>query len=166
MGNAEGFHGTIQEWLPSRWRQVGNEKTSRRKGHLSGDGCAGLIQPGEGGEVRAGGNVSRWGLMGPPNYRDPWWLCARGMRLSWGQKSGVLKEETKEVSRGWIRKNLFWGAMPKEYGILIPQPGIEPTPLFHWEHGVLITRPPGKSRRTFFAMIKGLDVFLGINRNH
>ena len=45
-----------------------------------------------------------------PNDRDPRWLCARGQRLSWGQKSGVLREENKEVSRGWIRKNLsFFG---------------------------------------------------------
>ena len=126
LGKSTGSHNTawkmlgasmgLYKRLPPRWRDVGNEKTSRRKGHLSGDRCARLIPPGEGGEVRAGGNVPRCGLVGPPDDGDPWWLCARGLRLSWGQKSGVLREETKEVSRGWIRKNLFWGPCLKNMG--------------------------------------------------
>ena len=42
----------------------------------------------------------------------------------------------------------FWPCITA-FGILVPQPGIEPVPL-HWKHGLVTIGPPGKSPGTCF----------------
>ena len=63
------------------------------------------------------------------------WRVGRGR---WRQVLNVKKKK---------KKNIYSAAPHLSCGMwdLVPWPGIEPWPL-HWEHGVLATRPPGKSQ--------------------
>ena len=50
---------------------------------------------------------------------------------------------------------VVFGCCREACGILVPQPGINPCPL-HWEHRVLTTGQPGKSREQFLWFLKYL----------
>ena len=83
---------------------------------------------------------------------------SQGPRFDW---EGVCV--LKYILEYHFENKIFW-LCPRACGVLVPQPGIEPTPL-HWQQEALITEPPGKSPGASLLLKRGL-IFLSLTSGH